>query len=100
MNEEPPFAIERVERDGHVVVRVTGGVDMSTVTAFEQALDEAFAGTADEVRLDLSGVTYFGSEGVRALIAAEGSPGAAGRSVQIVASSPVARRVLEITGLV
>lgn len=98
--QEPAFAIERQDDGGGVLVRVTGGVDMATVAAFEHGLAEAFASSSGDVRLDLSEVTFFGSEGVRALIAAQGAPAAAGRSVQVVAASPIARRVLEITGLV
>jgi anti-anti-sigma factor len=96
---EPAFAIERHADGGDTLVRVTGGVDMSTVAAFERALAEAFAQGSGDVRLDLSEVTFFGSEGVRALIAAQGAPAASGRTVRVVAASPIARRVLEITGL-
>ncbi len=97
--QEPPFSVDQAAQEGRAVVRVTGGVDMSTVAAFERALERAFAESDGDVGLDLTGVTFFGSEGVRALLAAQDGPGAAGRTVRIVGASPIAQRVLQITGL-
>ncbi|HET6850206.1 MAG TPA: STAS domain-containing protein [Gaiellales bacterium] len=97
--QEPAFSVEQVQQGDDVVLVVTGGVDMATVAVFEQALAEAMSRTGGDVGLDLSAVTFLGSEGVRALIAAQAAPSASGRSIRIVAASPIARRVLEITGL-
>lgn len=98
MAEEPPFGIEQRPRGDGVLVVVTGGVDMSTVGRFERALKDALA-LAGDVTLDLSGVTFFGSEGVRALLAGRTGLQAAGRRLEVADASPQARRVLQMSGL-
>ena len=51
------------------------------------------------VRIDLADVTFFGSEGVHALVDAEDGATTAGVELLVVAASPIARRTLEISRL-
>jgi anti-anti-sigma factor len=78
--------------DGHIVVRVSGEVDMSTADAMFQTATRDNAHTAT---LDLRAVTFFDSAAIHALIQlAEHYPG----TLEVLAS-PQVRRVLEISGL-
>ena len=68
MVSDPGLAIEHI-RDGDAEsVRVEGDVDLATVEQFEEAILAAISASPAEVRLDLSGIAFFGSEGVRALV--------------------------------
>ena len=78
--------------EDRVSVRVTGEVDMSTADRMYQV---AVAGGAGAATLDLTGVTFFDSAAIHALIRlAEHYPNA----LEVI-PSPQVRRVLEIAGL-
>jgi anti-sigma B factor antagonist len=81
------------------VVTVRGEMDIASVDVFDAAI-AARRPLARPLRLDLSGVTFFDSSAVRALLQARriaiedtGSP------VEVVAASPAVRTVLELAGL-
>ena len=71
---------------------VAGELDVATVPAIRRAL-EAFAGRA--VTLDLAGLTFMDSTGIKALL----STRKAGTDVRIVNPSIHIRLLLELTGL-
>jgi anti-sigma B factor antagonist len=78
--------------ENRVSVRVTGEVDMSTADRMYQA---AVADGADAATLDLTGVTFFDSAAIHALIRLAGRyPNA----LEVIPSAQV-RRVLDIAGL-
>ncbi len=62
------FALRIDERDGSVFVAARGDVDVESVTAFNDGLREAVSRTPPEVRVDLTGITFLGSEGIRTLV--------------------------------
>jgi anti-sigma B factor antagonist len=78
-------------------VRVSGEIDMSTAPNLRDCL----ATLADEpvVAVDLSGVAFVESSGLGVLIAEHKRRSAAGHELVITGSSPLARRVFEVTGL-
>ena len=86
------------DADGIVAVSVSGEIDLATApqldAAFSTALDDAEVG----VVFDLGGVTYFGSEGIRALVSACTRADALHLRRTIVVS-PIVRRVLEVANL-
>ncbi len=75
-----------------------GDIDMLSGAEFTTALREAVLGARRDLRIDLSGVTYFGSEGVQALVAAERLAVDQGVQMSTTASRIVAR-ALEATAL-
>jgi anti-anti-sigma factor len=78
--------------ENRVSVRVTGEVDMSTADRMYQV---AVADGAGAATLDLTGVTFFDSAAIQALIRlAERYP----KALEVIPSSQV-RRVLDIAGL-
>jgi anti-sigma B factor antagonist len=92
-----PIEIE-VERSGQeATVVVRGEIDLSTC----DQLSATFAGlsTAREVHLDLSGVEYMDSTGLRAILAGRADLSARGAALDVVAASTIVARLIEITGL-
>jgi anti-sigma B factor antagonist len=84
---------------GHVVAAVTGMLDAATNPLLQNTLLQALR-TADRLlTLDLSGVTFFGSAGVTALVWLSQHPEAAGKHVRVVATSRIVTGPLELTGL-
>jgi anti-anti-sigma factor len=78
------------------VVSIHGDVDVPDGPELRSALPRASLATRLPV-LDMRGVTFLGSEGLRAIVTAVRAP--AGVVLTILPSRPV-RRVLDVTGVV
>lgn len=76
-------------------VTASGEIDAHTAPTLAKAIDAA--GT--DVTLDLSGVEFVDSSGLRVLIDAHQRLGDAGGSLTLVAPSEPVRRLLEISGV-
>ena len=90
----------RLRRDGTAVVLVVGEVDLATVESFRAALMPL--STNPQVRLvacDLSLVSFFGCDGVSALLRARSELETRGARLRIDAASRVVRRTLSVTGV-
>lgn len=83
---------------GRYLVRVQGDVDVDEALALMDTI-VPLAGSGAEVDLDLDGVTFLGSSGLRAVATALRAGQEAGGRVVVVAASRVARRVLELAGM-
>jgi anti-sigma B factor antagonist len=92
MNPAAPLDITATA-DGLALV---GEIDAHTAPV----LAEAIAGvTAPHVVLDMQGVEFVDSSGLRVLIEAHQAAGAAERSLQLVNPSPAVSRLLQISGI-
>lgn len=80
--------------DGDVVV--AGEIDANSCGDLDAALAEA---TGPEVRVDLMGVTFIDSSGLRVLVQHHHRLSETGDTLRIVRPSRPARRLLEIAGL-
>jgi anti-sigma B factor antagonist len=85
-------------RADSMVIRVAGELDLSTVAAFDAALEQALA--VGPVVVELSECTFIDSSALQSLVRAhrivrEGEGGA----ILLVAPSQPARRVLEVAAL-
>jgi anti-anti-sigma factor len=78
-------------------VAVRGEVDAHTADALRQHLEGVAAGTP--VLLDLSGVGFMDSSGLRVLIAAKRRASEAGGDLRVVAASRPLTRLFEIAGV-
>jgi len=106
----PPQALalwhdEHVDLDGRISIdrlpngwTVAGELDASTSPSLTAAFAELPAGNA-AVHLDLGGVTFIDSSGLRVLIALSEQAAAAGRKVMVPSASHPVLRLFEITGL-
>jgi anti-anti-sigma factor len=86
--------------EGVVRVRVSGDIDPSTAPTFAGELQALiFTGAPRELVVDLSGVTFIDSSGLRAVIDVHNLMRDRGGVLVLEDPSEKARRLLEITGL-
>jgi anti-anti-sigma factor len=81
------------------VLGLHGEFDLSGVPLFQRELKRALAGPAQAVALDLRGLTFVDSSGLRALIVAHKELNEAGRPCVVVKGPQRIHKLLEITGL-
>lgn len=92
------LTIDAQSSGGGTLLVLEGEVDPHTTEQLDEAVDAALADAGDLV-LELSGVTFIDSAGLRSLIRAQRQVDEAGGSLVLRAPRPSTRRVLEITGL-
>ena len=83
-----------ITEDGDVI-RLDGEIDASTVST----LTEHLAATEGDVTLDLSGVGFIDSSGLRALIGAKQAIDERGSSLQLRSPSPAVSRLFELSSV-
>jgi anti-sigma B factor antagonist len=90
----------RSERDGHAhVVRLIGELDINTAQDFEDELKRVEATAAREIIVDLSGLNFIGSDGLKVFIHANArSRDGAGR-LMLVRGSDEVQSTFEMSGL-
>lgn len=95
------LAVSRSQVGGVHVVTVTGEVDMLTEPTMSQAVESVIAGSDGRaVVIDLSGVSFFSSTGMSALLRAQDLASRRGISLGIVAEGTgQVLRTLQLTGL-
>ena len=94
----PNFEIEVSPARAGVVVAVAGEIDVATAPAFEAALREQLA--AGPVRLDLRGLSFMDSTGIRLLDAILRERAAQGWTLLIEPTlQPAVRQVIALTGM-
>ena len=86
------------DEDGRIVVTVRGELDMATEADARRALAEAERRPGGPVLIDLSEVTFMGSNGLRALLESVESLEAQRRVAELIASKPV-EQVISLAGL-
>ena len=80
-------------REDHIVVMtIEGEIDLSNCDDLERSIRRACASDEDELVLDLSGVSFIDSSGLRALYRGSGN----GTGVRLRNPPPLVRRLLEI----
>jgi anti-anti-sigma factor len=80
------------------VVRVSGEIDLVTAPALEQAIDSVVAESPTALVIDLSGVEFLGSVGLKILAATYEKLDTA-TQFGVVARGPATRRPIHLTGL-
>lgn len=94
----PYFEVHLSEGSEPLVVAATGELDAASAAT----LSDALAGSherAGSVVLDLAGVTFIDSSGLRVIAAAHVAASEGGSSFRIVGPSDRVRRIFEMTGL-
>ncbi|MFD9700925.1 STAS domain-containing protein [Lentzea sp. NPDC059081] len=96
-----PMHVQREVNGLAVVVRATGEIDQTTVTALSAELRTAVAMATPPfpVVVDLTGVTFFGSAGLNELLRHERDAATAGVPFRIAASHRVVLRPISMSGL-
>jgi len=96
-----PFRSAVVRADGAIRVELTGELDLATSPALDRILQDMAASTAGgRVVVDLRGLTFMDSTGLRVLMRWDGSAREAGVEPVFVAGPPAVQRVFETTRLI
>jgi anti-sigma B factor antagonist len=96
--EDQDFAVERKSEPDGTAVIVRGDVDLTTVGQLSQELQSVTEERRDVV-IDLAGVTFIDSTGVRALVEAYRAARQAGLALSVRGARHWVARVLEVTGV-
>lgn len=101
--EQPPSFGEltvRADRDGGVVtIRLAGELDIATAARVEAELEQAEAGDARSIVVDLSGLTFMDSTGLRLLLAAHARSRANSDRLGLLRGPAAVQRVFELSGV-
>jgi anti-sigma B factor antagonist len=94
-----PFEVTLEERGEVVHVILRGELDISTATRLEESLERIEADQPELVVIDLSGLEFMDSTGLRLLISADQRARDAGRRLVLVQGNDMVQRVLRLTRL-
>src|ERR671929_126010 len=98
----PPeeFAISLAEIDGRAHVTLRGELDLATAPELEDVLTERID-QSQEVVVDLRGLEFMDSSGIRVLVAAHARAGRTGTRVFIVRPAPgsAVGKIVDVSGL-
>lgn len=89
-----------VARDGDAVrVIVEGELDLAAAPSVEELLRAPLQDGVERRVLDLRGLTFMDSSGLRTILSAHGAARREGWALQIVPGPPAVQRVFEICGV-
>jgi anti-sigma B factor antagonist len=93
------YEIEVERQDGSAVVKVAGEFDLAATEAVDKALMDVEDGTCGLVVLDLRGVTFLDSTGLRTITSADHRARDAGHELRIVRGPEQVQKLLYVTGM-
>jgi anti-anti-sigma factor len=98
----PPeeFSISAADVEGRAHLTLRGELDLATAPELEQLVNQRIDGS-QEVVVDLRGLEFMDSSGIRVLVAAHARAGRAGTRVFIVRPTPgsAVAKIVEVAGL-
>jgi anti-sigma B factor antagonist len=94
-----PFRCQANREDGRARVALFGELDIAVAGELDRTLEEMEREGPDHLILDLRGLTFLDSTGLRSIIAADARGREQGRRVTLIRGPAVVQRVFEITGL-
>lgn len=92
--------ITHISIDEVPIISVSGRIDGATYKDLETILNELIDQNKSEIVLDLQGVVYISSVGLRVLLAAQKKVRPKMGNVKLVSLQPFVREVFEITGII
>ena len=98
-DDDDDFRVERRLEGGVAVVAPHGDIDLKTADAVRAELAVATRGDARKVVIDLRGVTFMDSSGIRLLIETQVASQRDGFAFAVVRGPEPVQRLLEIAGL-
>jgi anti-anti-sigma factor len=93
-----PLDVRRVDHRLGVVLTLGGELDLATVPLLQEQLDLAMRGRAAVV-IDLAGLKFIDSSGLRMLVRAQQCLSDSGRQLVLVRGGQPVHRLFELTGL-
>ena len=94
-----PFRCEVVPDRASARIRPIGALDLATVPLVDARLAELWSVGFTRLALDLRGVSFLDSSGVRMLWSWHAHSAADGMAFGLIAGPPVVHRVLELAGV-
>jgi anti-anti-sigma factor len=91
--------IGRVENGADCVLTVRGDIDLASASDFETSLRTALDGSPSSITIDLAGLTFIDSSGLRVLVSLTKEAESRGATIELRNVPRHAQRVLDITGL-
>jgi anti-sigma B factor antagonist len=91
--------VSTAEHDDEVVIVLNGEVDPHTCHHLQGALAEAVAAEPSRIVVDMDGVDFVDSSGLRALLLAHEAQEARSGTLEVRSPSPITRRLLQVTAL-
>ena len=93
------FNVETTEADNATHVKLSGDFDLSTAKRAEEAIEAAERSGTSTVVVDLRGLSFMDSTGLRVIVSADKRARRSNKRVVIVQGPAAVRRVFEITRL-
>jgi anti-sigma B factor antagonist len=94
-----PLTVSAAREDDGVRVVLAGELDIGSAPEVEEVLRKVESDGAQTLTIDLRGLTFMDSTGLRMLVAADKRAKDAGRSLRIVRGPAPVQRILDLTGL-
>ena len=91
--------IHRSDQPGWAIISPDGEIDLATVDQLEEALATAMSDADANVAVDLTGVTFMDSTGLRALLSANQKLSGSGNRLALIVSGGPVDRLLDISGV-
>ena len=88
--------ITTTSQAGSTRIELTGELDIATAPDLEQALETPLAAGAEDIVLDLRGVTFIDSSGLRVVLVASRSAASEGRRLIVVPGDGQVLRVIRL----
>ncbi len=93
------FSVETGSLGDATVVRLNGDLDLSTAKRAEQAIEDAEQASPPTLVIDLRGLSFMDSTGLRVVVSADKRAVRYNRRLVIIQGPAAVRRVFEITRL-
>ena len=93
------FEVNTEQRPGEMVVRLSGDLDLAAFDAVDDVLTRVQSNGNPSVRIDLRGLEFIDSTGIRLLLAAHSRAERSGHQFCIVRGSERIQRVFALTDL-
>ena len=95
----PSFDLETNREGAHARLSLFGELDIAAAPRLDAELTEVEAEGPDRIVLDLRGLTFLDSTGLRSLLGADARARAADWALTLIQGPDVVQRVFAITGL-
>ena len=93
-----PFSVNVDHGPGRVTITVSGEIDLAAVAPLEAARAEALASAPDELLVDLAGVSFIDSSGLKFLLETHRMTERTGCALSLVRPAETAMHVFRLTG--
>lgn len=94
------LTVESHQRDGVVVIAITGELDMATAPQLQTHVAELLTGGHNRLVFDLAKVSFCDSTGLSVFVRAKNNCADAGGEIRLAAPQRGVLRILEVSGLV